>query len=94
MRKAAAVPRVVQEYLRTLIVDAQKLTVTEAAERLNITRPSLSNVLHGHAALSPELALRIERVFGVDARTLLIEQLDEVLEEARRNGETVPRNPD
>jgi antitoxin HigA-1 len=47
------------------------LTVSDAAAHLGITRPPFSNVLNGKAALSPELAIRIEKAFGVSAKTLL-----------------------
>jgi antitoxin HigA-1 len=47
------------------------LTVSDAAVHLGITRPPFSNVLNGKAALSPELAIRIEKAFGVSAKTLL-----------------------
>jgi antitoxin HigA-1 len=36
------------------------LTVTEAAQQLGVTRTALSRVLNGHAAISPEMARRIE----------------------------------
>ena len=47
------------------------MTVTAAAERLNIGRPALSRVLNGKASLSPELAKRIQIVFGFPAEKLL-----------------------
>ena len=47
------------------------MTVTAAAELLNIGRPALSRVLNGKAALSPELAERIQIVFGFPAEKLL-----------------------
>lgn len=37
------------------------LTVTEAAQQLGVTRTALSRVLNGHAAISPEMALRLEQ---------------------------------
>jgi plasmid maintenance system antidote protein VapI len=71
------------EQLYATLVERNGLTVTEAAERLKIARPNLSNVVNGNAALSIELALKVEREFGVDARRLLIAQLDENIAEAR-----------
>ncbi len=47
------------------------MTVTKAAELLGVGRPALSNFLNGKAALSPELALRLERAFGADRNALL-----------------------
>jgi addiction module HigA family antidote len=52
--------------LREDVLPALGLTITEAAEALGVTRAMLSRVLNGHAAISPEMALRIERWLGVD----------------------------
>jgi addiction module HigA family antidote len=47
------------------------LSVTDAAEALGVGRPALSNLLNEKASLSPEMALRIEKAFGVKMDTLL-----------------------
>lgn len=47
------------------------LSVTAAARVLGVGRPALSNLLNEKAALSPEMALRIEKAFGVKMETLL-----------------------
>lgn len=47
------------------------MLVTEAARLLGVGRPALSNLLNGKAALSPEMAMRIERAFGANARELM-----------------------
>ena len=47
------------------------LTVTEAARRMGVGRPALSNFLNGKAALSPAMAIRLERTFGADRDALL-----------------------
>ena len=52
------------ETLREDILPALGLSVTEAAEQLGVARPSLSRVLNGRAAISPEMALRIEKWLG------------------------------
>lgn len=54
------------ETLREDILPALGLSVTEAAEQLGVARPSLSRVLNGHAAISPEMALRLEKWLGVE----------------------------
>jgi len=48
-----------------------ELSVTKAAKLLDIGRPALSNLLNENAALSPEMALRVEMAFGVNMETLL-----------------------
>ena len=47
------------------------LSVKAAAELLGIGRPALSNLLNGNAALSPEMALRLEKAFGLSQQKLL-----------------------
>ena len=54
------------ETLRDDVLPALGLTVTEAAAQLGVTRAALSRVLNGKAAISPEMALRLERWLGVD----------------------------
>ena len=54
------------EMLREDILPALGLTVTEAAALLGVTRAALSRVLNGRAAVSPEMALRIEGWLGVE----------------------------
>lgn len=49
----------------------EELTVTAAAEVLGVGRPALSNLLNERASLSPEMALRVEKAFGVKMETLL-----------------------
>jgi len=47
------------------------LSVTDAARALGVGRPALSNLLNERASLSPEMALRVEKAFGVKMDTLL-----------------------
>lgn len=47
------------------------LSVTDAADVLGVGRPALSNLLNQNAKLSPEMALRVEKAFGVKMDTLL-----------------------
>ena len=54
------------ETLREDILPALGLSVTEVAEQLGVARPTLSRVLNGHAAISPEMALRLEKWLGVE----------------------------
>lgn len=54
------------ETLREDILPALGLNVTQAAEQLDVARASLSRVLNGRAAISPEMALRLEGWLGVE----------------------------
>ena len=47
------------------------LSVTAAANALGVGRPALSNLLNERASLSPEMALRLEKAFGIKMDTLL-----------------------
>lgn len=54
------------ETLREDVLPALGLTVTDAAAQLGVTRAALSRVLNGRAAVSPEMALRLETWLGVE----------------------------
>ena len=58
-------------FLRTEIVHAHKLSVTEAARILRVSRPTLSSLLNARADLSGDMALRFEKAFGVNMDTLM-----------------------
>ena len=64
--------------LRDDVLPALGLTVTQAAQQLGVSRVTLSRMLNGRAAISPEMALRIEAWPGVarggEARLWLAEQ--------------------
>jgi addiction module HigA family antidote len=57
-------------YVRETIIPAG-MSVKDAAKRLGIGRPALSNFLNGNSALSPEMAVRLEKAFGADRKRLL-----------------------
>lgn len=59
------------DFIRTEIVEAHGLSVTGASKVLGVSRPALSNLLNQHADLSGEMALRIEKAFGVNMDTLM-----------------------
>ena len=54
------------ETLREDVLPALRLTVTEAAAQLGVTRAALSRVLNCRAAVSPEMSLRLEGWLGVE----------------------------
>jgi addiction module HigA family antidote len=59
------------DFIRTEIIAPAGLTVTAAAVALQVSRPALSSLLNGKADLSGEMALRIEKAFGVRMDTLM-----------------------
>jgi addiction module HigA family antidote len=58
-------------FLRTEVIEAYGLSVTDAARVLRVSRPTLSSLLNAKADLSGEMALRFEKAFGVDMDTLM-----------------------
>ncbi|MFQ2049227.1 HigA family addiction module antitoxin [Aeromonas veronii] len=58
-------------YVRENILNPLKLTVTEAAKIVGVSRPCLSNVLNGKVSVSSDMAARLERAFGISAKTIL-----------------------
>jgi antitoxin HigA-1 len=59
------------DFIRTELLAPLGLTVTAAADALGVSRPALSSLLNGRANLSGEMALRVEKAFGVSMDTLL-----------------------
>ena len=59
------------EFIRDEVLDELGLNVSAAAEVLGVRRATLSDLVNAKAALSPEMALRIEKAFGVDMDMLL-----------------------
>jgi len=49
--------------LKELVITPLELTITDASKHLNISRKTLSKVLNGRGAITPEMALRLELVF-------------------------------
>lgn len=59
------------DFIRTEIIEPTGLTVTDAAKALHVSRPALSSLLNEKADLSGDMALRIEKAFGVKMDTLM-----------------------
>jgi len=52
------------EIIREICVEPLGLTVTETAKAIGVTRKTLSALLNGRSGISPEMALRLSKVFG------------------------------
>ena len=63
------------DLIRSEIIEELGLSVSRAAQILRVRRATLSDLLHGKSALTPEMALRIEKAFGPDMNHLLNMQL-------------------
>lgn len=62
------------ETVRERVLFPKGLSVTAAAKLVGVGRPAFSNFLNGNADLTPEMASRVERAFGISARDLLDQQ--------------------
>ena len=69
-------------------IEALSLTVAEAAEALGVTRQQLYRVLKGTSAITPEMAIRLEKAIGTSADTWLRMQTAYDLAKARLTAST------
>jgi antitoxin HigA-1 len=71
-------------FVKTEIIEPLDLTVTDAAQALGINRATLSNFLNEHTALTPDMAIRIDKAFGVSMETLMRMQNSYDIAQARK----------
>ena len=76
-------------FVKHEIVAPLNLTVTDAAKALGVTRPALSALLNEHVDLSPEMALRLEKAFGVSMDTLMRMQNSYDIAKARKGAKAI-----
>jgi addiction module HigA family antidote len=82
------------EILKELVLDPLGLSVTDAADHLGVSRTTLSKVLNGRGAVTPEMALRIEMTFEKpDAAHWLRLQNAYDLWQARQHSRMIPVSP-
>jgi addiction module HigA family antidote len=72
------------DFIRTEIIQPAGLSVTAAAAALHVSRPALSSLLNCNANLSGDMALRIEKAFGVRMDTLMRMQASYDIGETRK----------
>jgi len=73
-----------REVLRELCLEPLGLTITQAAEALGVSRKTLSSILNGRAAISPEMALRLSMAFDTTPESWLNQQTQYDLWVARK----------
>src|ERR1700683_5485870 len=66
-------------------IEPSGLTITEAAAALGVTRNSLSELVNGKRGISPEMAVRISKVFGGTEQGWLVQQAQYDLAQVRRD---------
>jgi len=72
------------EIVRQACLKPLNLTVTDAAAALGVSRKALSDLLNGHSGVSPDMAIRLEKVFGSTADAWLRMQMQRDLWEVRK----------
>jgi addiction module HigA family antidote len=55
-------------------IEPLDLTITDAASALGVTRNTLSELVNGKRGISPEMAVRLEKVFGGSAESWIVQQ--------------------
>ena len=75
-------------FVRSEIVEGLGLSVTDAAKALGVTRAALSALLNERAQLSAEMAIRLEKAFGVSMDTLMrMQNSFDIAQARKREGE-------
>jgi addiction module HigA family antidote len=77
------------EVVREACLKPLGLTVTAAAAGLGVTRKTLSDLLNGHSGVSPDMAIRFEKVGWNTADSWLRMQMQHDLWEARQRADTI-----
>ena len=80
------------ELVREDVLKELGLTVTKAAQLLDASRPNLSLFLNERIDLSPEMALKLEAAFGLEAAMLMAMQTDYSLARARERQAEIVAN--
>jgi len=70
-------------------VEASGLNVTDAANRLGVTRQTLSRVMNEHTSLSPEMAVRVSKAFGSTVEHWMRMQFAYDLAQAEKTAKTI-----
>ncbi len=75
--------------VRQECIEALGLSVTEAAKVLDVTRQTLNNLVNEKAAISPKMAIRLEKAFGSTADTWLRMQMAYDLAQVRKKDDKI-----
>jgi addiction module HigA family antidote len=75
-------------FVKTEIIAPLELTVKDAAIVLGVTRATLSNFLNEHTALTAEMAIRLDKAFGLSMDTLMrMQNSYDIAQAHKREGE-------
>ena len=76
-------------FVRLCVLEPLELNVTQTAAKLGVTRAALSNFLNANASLSAEMAIRLDKAFGVDMEVLMKMQNTFDIAQARKRWDEV-----
>lgn len=76
-------------FVKFEIIEPLGLSVTAAAQALGVTRDTLSTLLNEHSQLSPDMALRVGKAFGVSMDTLMRIQNSYDIAQARKRASEI-----
>lgn len=71
MNNPAHAGELISEWLDGLKEEGRVVTITELAERIQVTRPLLSRIIHGKAPVTADIALRLHDALGISADLLM-----------------------
>ena len=66
-------------------IEPSGLNITQAAEALGVTRNTLSELVNARRGISPEMAVRLSKVFGGTEQGWLVQQAQYDLAQVRRD---------
>ena len=80
-------------FVRSEIIEGHDLSITAAAKALGVTRQALSELVNTRTSLSAEMAVRLEKAFGVSMDTLLRMQASYDIAQARQRAPSIDVQP-
>ena len=75
--------------VRRECIEPLGLTITEAAERLGVTRQALNNLVNAKAGISPEMSIRLSKAFGSSPEVWLGMQMEYDLAQAEKDADKI-----
>ena len=88
--KPSSTPLHPGQHVRDMVLTPKRMSVTQAAAIIGVSRPGVSNFLNGKVATTPDMASRIERAFGIPAQKLL--DMQAAYDAARAKTKGAPAN--
>ena len=87
--KMGMMPAPIGEFVLEEIFKPLDLSISRAAEITQVRRATLSDIVNGKARLSPDVALRLEKAFGVSKELLLRMQTGYEVAKARKQADDI-----